>query len=352
VSSTIFSYDENFSATYLTRVQRVGHLLHQDAFHRKYFPPVDFEYSRFPTDAELGKLVVQEIDPSSLANIPAGVDGSAYRWTDLDGEGIPGVLISRDNTWYYKRNMGMCKWDRKSETCEGSPSLGSLETIYSVPSIAPSDGEAIFTDVQGDGILDLLWMGNPTWGFFSRNTESDAGWDGFRNFQSVPQISKSQTSKSIDLTGNGLPDILMFEECAFLWFPSLGEIGYGDGSRATPNAAENLPQLLFADTMHCMYLADMSGDGLTDIVRIQNGAVCYWPNIGYGQFGSKVQMGNVGWFVDDDNFDSTSIRLVDIDGSGTTDIVYLGSHGVDCKPPLFFSFAFLASRKSISPTQC
>ena len=34
----------------------------------------------------------------------------------------------------------------------------------------------------------------------------------------------------------------------------------------------------------------MSGDGLTDLVRIRNGEVCYWPNLGYGRFGAKVTM--------------------------------------------------------------
>ena len=34
----------------------------------------------------------------------------------------------------------------------------------------------------------------------------------------------------------------------------------------------------------------MSGDGLTDLVRIRNGEVCYWPNLGYGRFGAKVAM--------------------------------------------------------------
>ena len=36
----------------------------------------------------------------------------------------------------------------------------------------------------------------------------------------------------------------------------------------------------------------MSGDGLTDLVRIRNGEVCYWPNLGYGRFGAKVTMDN------------------------------------------------------------
>lgn len=329
VSSTTFSYDANFTATYLTKAQRIGHIMDQDGFHSKMFPPLDFEYSRFPTDAQLGELSAQEMDPSTLANIPAGVDGSSYQWIDLDGEGIPGVLISGDDGWFYKRNMSTSKRDFRTQEIEDCPSLGAIETIRSVPSICPSSGETTFTDVQGDGILDLVWMGNPTWGFFSRNTDSGTGWNGFQNFKSMPRISHDQTFKFIDLTGDGLPDILIFQECAFIWFASLGEDGYGDGSSTTPNTAENLPRLLFSDANHSMYLADMSGDGLTDLVRIQNGEVCFWPNIGYGQFDSKITLENVSWFEDDDSFNPKGIRLVDVDGSGTTDILYLGPKGID-----------------------
>ncbi len=34
----------------------------------------------------------------------------------------------------------------------------------------------------------------------------------------------------------------------------------------------------------------MSGDGLTDWVRLRNGEVCYGPNLGYGRCGAKVSM--------------------------------------------------------------
>ena len=67
----------------------------------------------------------------------------------------------------------------------------------------------------------------------------------------------------------------------------------------------------------------MSGDGLTDLVRIRNGEVCYWPNLGYGRFGAKVTMDNAPWFDDARLFDQRRIRLADIDGSGVTDIIYL-----------------------------
>ena len=61
---------------------------------------------------------------------------------------------------------------------------------------------------------------------------------------------------------------------------------------------ETGPALVFADGTQSIYLADLSGDGLTDLVRIRNGEVCYWPNLGYGRFGAKVTMDNAPWFDD------------------------------------------------------
>ncbi len=86
--------------------------------------------------------------------------------------------------------------------------------------------------------------------------------------------------------------------------------------------------MVFADGTQSIYVADFSGDGLTDLVRIRNGAVCYWPNLGYGRFGAKVTMDNAPWFDAPDLFDHRRIRLADIDGSGVTDIIYLGRDGV------------------------
>ncbi len=91
---------------------------------------------------------------------------------------------------------------------------------------------------------------------------------------------------------------------------------------------ESGPQLVFADGTETIFLADMSGDGLTDLVRIRNGEVCYWPNLGYGRFGAKVTMDGAPWFERRDLFDGRRIRLADIDGSGTIDIVYFAAGAV------------------------
>jgi hypothetical protein len=122
---------------------------------------------------------------------------------------------------------------------------------------------------------------------------------------------------------------MITEDEVFTWHPSLAEQGFGPSIEVYKTYDEEKgPGLIFADGTQSIYLADLSGDGLTDLVRIRNGEVCYWPNLGYGRFGTKVTMGNAPRFDTPDLFNQQRIRLADIDGSGTTDIIYLGHDSV------------------------
>ena len=49
--------------------------------------PLEFEYSKAVIET-----AARDLEPASAANLPEGVDGERYRFVDLDGEGIAGVL--------------------------------------------------------------------------------------------------------------------------------------------------------------------------------------------------------------------------------------------------------------------
>jgi hypothetical protein len=176
--------------------------------------------------------------------------------------------------------------------------------------------------------LDLVEFDSPTPGFFERAEDED--WNPFRPFQSLPVLDwRNPNLKFVDVTGDGLADVLISEDHVFCWYTSLGAEGFGPAQRV-PQALdeEKGPKLIFADGTESIFLADVSGDGLTDIMRIRNGEVCYWPNLGYGRFGAKVTMDNAPWFEAPDLFDGRRVRLADIDGSATTDMIYFASSGV------------------------
>ena len=94
------------------------------------------------------------------------------------------------------------------------------------------------------------------------------------------------------MTGDGLADILMTEDGLFTYYASLcGDAGFDTARLVRPGWDEEKgPSVVLADGTQTIFTADMSGDGLNDIVRVRNGEACYWPNVGYGRFGAKVTM--------------------------------------------------------------
>ena len=155
-------------------------------------------------------------------------------------------------------------------------------------------------------------------------------WESFRPLSGAPNIDWSDPNlRFIDVNGDGLSDVLITENDALTYYPSLAQFGFGAPVRVPKAMDEEAgPAIIFADSTESIFLTDMSGDGLSDIVRIRNGEICYWPNLGYGQFGPKVTMDQAPWFEAPDLFDPQRIRLADIDGSGVIDIIYLADDGV------------------------
>jgi RHS repeat-associated protein len=279
---------------------------------KKSAPRLEFEYSKAIIQDD-----IRELDPESLKNLPAGVEGAGYRWVDLDGEGVSGVLSQQTGAWFYKPNLGDGRFG-PVETLPVQPSLGGL-----------SSGQQQLLDLAGDGTLDLVSFAGAVPGFYERT--DDKGWAPFQSLAQVPAVQWNDPNlRFVDLNGDGHADVLITEHQVFTQYPSLGEEGFGPSTKVRMSTDEEKgPRLVFADGTSSIYLADMCGDGLTDLVRVRNGEVCYWPNVGYGRFGPKVTMDNAPWFDRVDQFSQVRIRLADIDGSGTTDIIYLGPDAVD-----------------------
>jgi RHS repeat-associated protein len=324
VRSTDLEYREDAIASFLVSVTQSGYRRRTDgSYLRKWLPKLELEYTEARIDQEL-----REIHPASLENLPSGLDGARFQWVDLDGEGLPGILTDQAEGWFYKRNI--------SPVADGDGGDGSRAAAFAPVELVaekPSPGELRggrqqLLDLAGDGQVDLVELGPPLAGFYERT--QDAHWVAFVPFDSMPNLAWDDPNlRFVDLTGDGQADILIAEDSVLAWYPSLGEAGFGAAERVSQALDEERgPRLVFADGSDSIYLADISGDGLTDLVRIRNGEVSYWPNLGYGRFGARVSMDAAPRFDSPDLFDQRRIRLADIDGSGTTDIMYLGRDAV------------------------
>lgn len=322
VRSTDFTYssepDPNNAAkpvyTFLLAATQNGYVRKNSGYLKRGLPPVEFGYTEPVVDGS-----VLEVTAKSLEDLPVGVDGAGYQWTDLHGEGSSGILTEQGGAWFYKRNLS---------PANAEATFAPVEVVASKPNLAFAGGRAQLVDLDGDGVPDLAVLDGPTPGLYEHDEEE--GWDDFRPFTSPVNLSTHDPSvRIVDLDGDGHADLLILGQDALVWYPSLAIDGFAAAQRL-PAAfdEEKGPQVVFADGTQSIYVADLSGDGLNDLVRIRNGEVCYWPNLGYGRFGAKITMESSPLFDHPDQFDQRRIRLADIDGSGTTDIIYLHRDGV------------------------
>jgi RHS repeat-associated protein len=325
----LYSYEQDPSNarnpvyTFLQSVTQTGYKRHNSGYLKRSLPPLEFEYSQ-PVVNE----IVQELDASSLENLPAGVDGTTYQWADLHGEGIPGILSEQAGSWFYNRNLSPINVQLGNGLAQRKAQFAPAELVHLKPNLSLGDGRAQLMDLAGDGQPDLVTLDGPTPGLYEH--DSAEGWHSFRPFSSLLNRDMQDPNlRFVDLDGDGHIDILISDEDAFIWYGSLAEQGFGPARRVKYELdQEKGPRLVFADGTQAIYLADMSGDGLSDIVRIWNSEICYWPNLGYGRFGARVMMDHAPHLDSMDDFDHRRLVLADIDGTGTTDIIYLHRDGV------------------------
>src|SRR5581483_5729450 len=145
VRSTSFDYREKSIGSFLERVTQSGHTLANDGLYlTRSLPALDLSYTSSPLeDPDCEGFKIRDADDESLRNLPGGIDGG-YRFLDLDGVGISGVLTEPDQSWFYKPNLGGGRF-------------GATEAVRVRPALATlSDGSQQLMDLTGDGTLDLV----------------------------------------------------------------------------------------------------------------------------------------------------------------------------------------------------
>lgn len=297
----------NAEMDYIISIMQTGYLKNTaGGYDKKSYPPLEFSYQDATWDQ-----AVYAVSQENTINAPAGIF-SSYQWIDLWNEGIPGILTEETTAWYYKSNLDGGNFSRAT-------------AVMPKPSVSGLAGSSLLVqDLEGDGRKFVVKMEGSTKGYFE--LYDDENWAAFQSFYSFPNINLHDPNvKFLDVNGDGKTDIVISEENVFTWYESKGVLGFGDAKKTLKTYDEEKGSfVVFRDPLETIFLADMSGDGLTDIVRIRNGEVCYWPNCGFGKFGAKVNMTNAPFFDLPDIYNSGYIQIADINGTGAGDLIYLG----------------------------
>ena len=143
----------------------------------------------------------------SLENLPVGLDGGAYHWTDLHGEGIPGILTEQAGAWFYKRNLSPIPAELPDGREQVTARFAPLETVALKPERRPRRRRR----VHGPGRRRparrrASWTG-PTPGLYEHDDAE--GWQPFRPFTSrLNRDLRDPNLRFVDLDGDGHADVL------------------------------------------------------------------------------------------------------------------------------------------------
>lgn len=303
--------------TYLESIIQSGYIRKPQpdgSYSKKSLPSLEFTYERLNWNTE-----VRTIRPENIMNAPVGLTNN-YQWVDLFGEGISGILTEQGDGWFYKNNLGDVEENRDLV-------FTVAKKVAPKPSFSGLSNEVLsIQDLASTGEKQVVVSSSGLKGYFELTQDND--WKPFQSFEQMVTIDlQDPNTRLIDLNGDGQPELVVTEENAFTWYPANGKHGYLPAEHATKTFDEEKgPAIVFADQEQSIFLADMSGDGLTDIVRIRNGEICYWANKGYGKFSTKVTMGNAPLFDTPDLFNPKYLHLADVSGTGVTDLIYLGKN--------------------------
>ncbi len=290
----------------LTGYKRMG-IKEDDPFEIQQLPSTILEFSTFspPQTPEFKQL---EINGNT---IPGYLNNLDFQPIDLNGEGIAGLLYHAGKSLLYCQPLG----DGKYAT-PATPNKFPIDRNF-------DNGTVSLVDLDSNGELELVVNEAGRSGFYQKT--QDGFWKNYQAFESYPTDTSDPELEMVSLSNNGKTDLLLVEESEILVFPSIGKKGYSIAEKRLK--PEEFPSKKKGYEKEWIGFANMLGDGLSHRIKISNGNVECWPDLGYGNFGEKITLGNAPLF--ENNFDTSRIYLADVDGSGTIDIIYVYSDRVE-----------------------
>jgi RHS repeat-associated protein len=274
----------------------------------QHLPALEFGYTAFTPS----RRRYQRVSAGPGGDLPASSLASAeLALVDLFGNGLPSVLQMNGQVRYW-RNLGGAVFDA-SRPMAAAPPVGLAESGVQL------------ADMDGDGRADLLVSQAPLSGYYPLTSGGRFDARGFVPYPAAPAVNLEDPQvRLVDLDGDGVIDALRTGSSVELYYNN-GDKGWSSATLLTRGSAA--PDLDLADPH--VKLADMTGDGLTDLVLVHDRRLEYWPYLGYGRWGRSVSMAGAPRFADaavyaSTDFDPHRLLIGDVDGDGAADVVYVG----------------------------
>lgn len=296
VGRTHFVYASDAPISLLARIEYTGYRREGTDTIAASLPPAAFEYDPFRPG--VGETITLRTAQGEA--IPALLDHGPYRLVDLLGDGMPGILYADGTSCSYLQPLGNGEY-------------GGPMRLPSMPIAGFDATQTRLANVTGNGRLDLVVADRASGGWYPN--DDNGNWSPYRPFASYPPELANPENDLADVAGTGLNDLLV-QTAPPVFFRSLR--GDGFAAPAPIVAPQSLPiQNEGEDAL--VTFADMFGDGLAHRVRISDGNVAVWPNLGNGRFGNVVAIAGAPPIPS--TLANARILLADVTGTGPADIL-------------------------------
>ncbi|WP_274724520.1 SpvB/TcaC N-terminal domain-containing protein, partial [Xenorhabdus bovienii] len=301
VSRLMLNYDPNHSLSTLVSARQVAH---ENDGTPVTLPPLELDYQRLDTASLPAWQPMPQLDKFNPLQ--------PYQFVDLYGEGLPGILYQdAPHAWWYRSPMRDTQAEARDAVAYGE--------IKPLPQIPAQQNNASLMDINGDGKLDWVVTAAGVNGYHTMAPNGQ--WSPFVPLSALPVEYFHPQAQLADLTGAGLADLVMIGPRSVRLYANQ-PTGWKKGNTVIQSDGMTLP-IPGADARKLVAFADMLGSGQQHLAEIAAGGVTCWPNLGHGRFGQPIRL--EGFAVSAKNFNPDQVYLADIDGSGTTDILYVHS---------------------------
>ncbi|PMZ56702.1 SpvB/TcaC N-terminal domain-containing protein [Pseudomonas sp. FW300-N1A5] len=229
----------------------------------------------------------------------------------------------------------LCRYDNvwyyseplRAKTCGDDVCYGDWKLLPLIPHADSSKPiHQSLMDLTGDGKLDWVVAMPGMCGFFT--LDPDRNWSNFVPFEAFPSEFFHPMAHMADLVGDGLSDMALIGTRSVRLYANRREAGFADGidmphpDKTVGGDDDDLPLLSNTPTELVLF-ADVLGSGKPHLVRIRHNEVKCWPNLGHGRFGKGFVLCALPF--DYAEFNASQVLLADLDGSGAVDLIYLES---------------------------
>ena len=273
-------------------------------------PVLQLLYTSFqPSDRRFRIVGAEAIDGPG----PLGAQGTEL--VDLNVDGLPDILQTGAGRPRFWQNLG-----------DGL--FAPPRTLAAIPtSVGLASEHVALFDANGDGSADFVYLEARGAHYYENDGSGSFGRPRFLGGNVPLALSLADpNTRFADFNGDGRIDLAQTTARGLvMWRNKGGEDGFALASIVErTDDRDGAPDVMLSEPG--VFFADMTGDGLPDLVHVRSGVVEYWPSLGGGRFDTRISMEAPPLLPP--HHDPRRLFVADIDGSGPADIVYVGDDRV------------------------